>query len=166
MDLLILLVLLGYASRKIARRNQLARQHAREDFSWLPYLAAKELFPRLLAVWEDDPGSHQVSRLAEEFVTRVRLCETWCPLGQVTVSRAFKLHTLKAMLEDAWGVELALPEGGHLRGSIPLYALAATKRQAKLEPFPAGRSARYRAPAYEPVGIGTKEGDGRLPGIA
>jgi hypothetical protein len=46
----------------------------------------------------------------------------------VTVCRAFYLHTLKAMLEDAWEVELALPEGGRLGESIPLYALAATRR--------------------------------------
>jgi hypothetical protein len=46
----------------------------------------------------------------------------------VTVCRTFYLHTLKAMLEDAWEVELALPEGGRPGESIPLYALAATRR--------------------------------------
>jgi len=127
-DLVILLVLLGYAGRTAARQRRHVRLRAREDFSRLPYLAAKELFPALLTVWEDDPGSHEVTCLTDEFVTRVRLCDTWCPLGNVTVCRAFYLHTLKAMLEDAWEVELALPEGGRLGESIPLYALAATRR--------------------------------------
>jgi hypothetical protein len=72
-DLVILLVLLGYAGRTTARKRRHARLCAREDFSRLPYLAAKELFPALLTVWEDDPGSHEVTCLTDEFVTRVML---------------------------------------------------------------------------------------------
>jgi hypothetical protein len=127
MDLVILLILLSYAGRTTARRRRHARKYAREDFSRLPYLAAQELFPKLLRVWREDPSSHSVTCLAEEFAARVRLCET-CALGTVTTGRAFEFHALSAMLENAWRVELVLPENERLGGKLPLYALAATKR--------------------------------------
>ncbi len=126
MDLVILLVLLGYASRTAAQHKRLARLHAREDFSKLPLLAAQELFPELLKKWREDPSSHSVTCLAEEFAARVRLCET-CALGTVKTCRAFEFHALSAMLENAWRVELVLPENERLGGKLPVYALAATR---------------------------------------